>query len=77
MENGSRIHTHPASWCPGVSVVNPLGEKFDPMRDEAVESVVVEKEEDNHKILEVLSVGYKLQDKIIRAPKVKVAEYNG
>jgi len=58
----------------GVSVVNPLGEKFDPMRDEAVESVVVEKEEDNHKILEVLSVGYKLQDKIIRAPKVRVGE---
>jgi len=59
----------------GVSVVSPLGEKFDPQRDEAIESVPVEKKEDDHKILEVMSVGYKLQNKIIRAPKVKVGEY--
>jgi len=59
----------------GVGIVSPLGEKFDPQRDEAVESVAVEKEEDNHKILEVVSVGYKLQNKLIRAPKVKVGEY--
>lgn len=59
----------------GVSVINPLGEKFDPNRDEAIETVAVEKEEDNHKIIEVLSVGYTLQNKIIRAPKVKVGEY--
>ena len=48
---------------------------FDPQRDEAIENIIVEKEEDNHKIIEVLSVGYKLQNKIIRAPKVKVGEY--
>lgn len=59
----------------GVSVVNPLGEKFDPQRDEAVENVPVENEEDDHKILEVISAGYKLQNKIIRAPKVKIGEY--
>jgi molecular chaperone GrpE len=58
----------------GVSVIDPLGEQFDPQRDEAIENVPVENEEDNHKILEVLSVGYKLQNKIIRAPKVKVGE---
>ncbi len=59
----------------GVSVINPLGEQFDPQRDEAIENVPVENEEDDHKIVEVLSVGYKLQDKIIRAPKVKVGVY--
>lgn len=59
----------------GVSVINPLGEKFDPNRDDAVESVAVENPDDDHKIIEVLSVGYKLQNKIIRAPKVKVGEY--
>ena len=58
----------------GVSVINPLGEKFDPQRDEAIETVPVENEEDDHKIMEVLSVGYALQNKIIRAPKVKVGE---
>lgn len=58
----------------GVSVINPLGEKFDPQRDEAIETVPVENPEDDHKIMEVVSAGYKLQNKIIRAPKVKVGE---
>lgn len=59
----------------GVSVINPLGEKFDPQRDEAVENVPVENKEDNHKIIEVVGNGYKFHHKIIRAPKVKVGEY--
>ncbi len=59
----------------GVSVINPLGEKFDPQRDEAIENAPVENPEDDHKIIEVLSVGYSLQNKIIRAPKVKIGEY--
>lgn len=59
----------------GVSVINPLGQKFDPNRDEAIESVAVENPNDDHKIMEVLNVGYALQNKIIRAPKVKVGEY--
>ncbi len=59
----------------GLSVVNPLGEKFDHNRDEAVETVPVEDESEDGKILEVVSSGYKLHDKLIRAPKVKVAEY--
>lgn len=59
----------------GVTIINPLGEKFNPERDEAVASVEVENEEDDHKIIEVVSVGYKLQDRIIRAPKVKVGDF--
>jgi molecular chaperone GrpE (heat shock protein) len=37
--------------------------------------VPVENQADDHKIIEVLNVGYQLQNKIIRAPKVKVGEY--
>jgi molecular chaperone GrpE len=59
----------------GVSVVEPLGEKFDPQRDEAVGTVPVENEDDDHKIMEVVSLGYRLHDRIIRAPKVKIGEY--
>ncbi|MFA7216656.1 MAG: nucleotide exchange factor GrpE [Candidatus Paceibacterota bacterium] len=59
----------------GVSVINPIGQIFDPNRDDAVESVEVDKKEDDHKVIEVLNLGYKLHDKIIRAPKVKVGEY--
>lgn len=59
----------------GVSVISPLGEKFNPERDEAIENVVVKDEKEDNKIVEVVGNGYKLQDKIIRAPKVKVAEF--
>ena len=59
----------------GLTVVNPLGETFDHNRDEAIEIVPVENEDDDGKILEVVASGYKLHDKLIRAPKVKVAEY--
>lgn len=59
----------------GVSVINPTGEIFDHNRDEAIENIPVQNKEDDGKIIEVVSVGYKLQDKIIRAPKVKVGEY--
>ncbi len=61
----------------GVSVVNPIGENFDPQRDEAIDTVEVENKEDDHKIVEVLSVGYKMGERIIRAPKVKIAEFRG
>ena len=59
----------------GLTVVSPLGEKFDHNRDEAIETVPVENESDDGKILEVIHSGYKLHNKLIRAPKVKVAEY--
>lgn len=59
----------------GVSVINPIGENFDPQRDEAIENVPVENQSEDGKIVEVLNVGYALQNKIIRAPKVKVGEY--
>jgi molecular chaperone GrpE len=59
----------------GVSVISPLGEQFDHNRDEAIENVTTENPDEDGKIMEVVSVGYKLQDKIIRAPKIKVGEY--
>jgi Molecular chaperone GrpE (heat shock protein) len=59
----------------GVSVISPLGEQFDPQRDEAVTMVTIVDPKEDGKILEVVSVGYKLQNKTIRAPKVKVGEY--
>lgn len=59
----------------GVTVVNPQGEMFDPQRDEAVGTIETSDHSEDHKIIEVLSVGYKLQDRLIRAPKVKIGEY--
>jgi molecular chaperone GrpE len=59
----------------GLVEVNPIGEKFDPSRDEALEHVAVTDEKQDHIIIEVVQKGYKLHDKIVKAPRVKVGEF--
>lgn len=59
----------------GLKVVNPIGEKFNHSRDEAVETVKVDDRENDDKILGVIRVGYELNGKELRAPKVKVGHY--
>ncbi|HEY4515821.1 MAG TPA: nucleotide exchange factor GrpE [Candidatus Paceibacterota bacterium] len=59
----------------GIKRIYPLGEKFDPSRDEAIVMLPVEKEEDDHKILEVTQPGYLFNSRIVRTAKVKVGEY--
>lgn len=59
----------------GLKVLNPLGEKFNHNRDEAVETVKVDDKESDDKILEVVRVGYELHGKELRAPKVKVGHF--
>ena len=55
--------------------LNPLGEKFDPVVHEAVEFVSVTDEKKDHIITEVIGKGYSLNNKVIKAPKVKVGEF--
>ncbi len=55
----------------GVEKIKSVGEKFDPELHEAVETVESEKESGT--ILEEVQTGYKLNDKVIRPAKVKVA----
>lgn len=59
----------------GVSVVDPLGQPFDPNRDNSVELVSVEKKEEDGKVVTVLQKAYILNGKIIRPSRVKVGEY--
>ncbi len=59
----------------GLKVINPLGEMYNHSRDEAVENVKVESKDEDGKILDVMQVGYELNAKEIRPPKVKVAHY--
>ncbi len=59
----------------GLKVLNPLGEKFNHTRDEAVETVKVDDKESDDKILEVVRVGYELHGKELRAPKVRVGHF--
>ncbi|MFQ5662064.1 MAG: nucleotide exchange factor GrpE [Candidatus Paceibacteria bacterium] len=59
----------------GLEQFDPSGEQFDPNRHDSVESVVTDRKEDDHKIVEVVQKGYILGGKIIRPAKVKVGEY--
>ena len=58
-----------------VREINPIGEKFDPMRDEAVSYEPTDDSEKDHVILEVIQKGYALGEKILKAPRVKVGEF--
>ncbi len=53
----------------GLKEIDPIGEKFDPMRDEALEDG-----KENDIVTTVIAKGYSLNGKIVKAPKVKVGE---
>ncbi|MCR4334806.1 MAG: nucleotide exchange factor GrpE [Patescibacteria group bacterium] len=55
--------------------INPLGEKFNPMRDEAIEFEIVDDESKNDIITKVIQKGYSLNGKIIKSPKVKIGQF--
>lgn len=59
----------------GLKVINPIGEMYNEKRDEAIETVKVDDKKDDGKILDVVQVGYELNGKEIRAPKVRVAHF--
>lgn len=54
--------------------VNPVGLDYSPTEHEAIEMVEVKDETQDGKIVEVVNKGYKLNEHVIRAPKVKVGE---
>jgi molecular chaperone GrpE len=60
----------------GVKVIDPLGEKFNPECAEALQVLKTNKKEDNNKIVEIISKGYKLKDRFLRYPKVVVYKFN-
>ncbi len=56
----------------GVEVINPVGEQFDPLTQEAIMQVPKEEGEKEGTVKQVFEKGYKLGDKIIRYAKVVV-----
>jgi len=59
-----------------LKVINPIGEMYDHVRDEAIETIKVDDKKDDGKILDVVAVGYELNGKEIRPPKVKVGDFH-
>jgi molecular chaperone GrpE len=56
----------------GLVEMNPVGEKFDPDQHEAITQLPAPSEKEKGMILDVIEKGYKLNDIIIRYPKVVV-----
>jgi len=59
-----------------VKEIGEVGENFDPSIHQSIDMTPTDKKEDNHKISEVIQKGYKLGDRVIRAARVNVFEYN-
>ncbi len=59
----------------GVMPIECVGQKFDPALHEALGEDEVEDQKEDGIVLEELQKGYKLQDKVLRASKVKVGNY--
>jgi len=61
----------------GVKPIGVIEENFDPNIHESVEIVETDKKEDDHKIAQVVQLGYQLGDRVLRVAKVNVFEYKG
>jgi molecular chaperone GrpE len=59
----------------GLVEMNPVGEKFDHAKHEAISYEPVTDEKQDHVILAVIQKGYSLNGKILKAAKVKVGEW--
>jgi molecular chaperone GrpE len=59
-----------------VKEVGVIGEDFDPNIHQSIEMTKTDQKENNHKISEIIQKGYKLGDRVIRAARVNVFEYN-
>jgi molecular chaperone GrpE len=60
----------------GLARYGDKGEMFDPNLHEAVGEALVERREDSDKVIEIVSPGYKLGDKVIKAAQVKVGIFS-
>jgi len=58
----------------GLAEMNVVGEMFDPELHEAITEIPAPSENDKGKVLDQVERGYKLNDKIIRYPKVVVGK---
>ncbi len=56
----------------GLTELNPIGTDYSPLEQEAIEMVPVENKDQDGKVVAVINKGYKLGDRVIRPPKVKV-----
>jgi len=56
----------------GIAEINPVGEKFDPHRHQAISAV--ESDQPANTVIQVLQKGYRLHDRVVRPALVSVAK---
>lgn len=61
----------------GVESFDPVGEIFDPLRHEPVETVAVKNEKEDNMVTKTHQKGYTLHDVVVRPARVTVAHYKG
>lgn len=58
-----------------VTVIGEIGDKFDPMLHEAIESIPTDDESKDHTIKSIVQSGYKIGERVIRPARVKIYEH--
>jgi molecular chaperone GrpE len=61
----------------GLTVVNPVGERFDPAVHEALTAIPATAAEEDETVAQVYQVGYTLNGQLLRPARVVVKQWNG
>ena len=56
----------------GITIINPIGEKFNPHEHEAIEKIEIDDKDKVNKVAQVIRQGYKIGTKVVQAAKVAV-----
>jgi len=59
----------------GITVIDPIGDYFDPNRHASTEAVPVNDRAQDDRVVAVLQKGYCMHDKVLRPARVKVGQY--
>ncbi len=64
----------------GVEEIDPLGQEFDPAKEDAMANVPVQEKSQHHKVISVIQKGYKRvqngKEELIRPARVTIGEYS-
>jgi molecular chaperone GrpE len=58
-----------------VTAIGKVGDKFDPMLHESIESIPTDDESKDHTIEKVIQAGYKIGERVIRPARVNIFEF--
>jgi len=61
----------------GLEIVNPVGQPFDPVSQEAVTTAPAESPEEDHLVAQVFQVGYVFNGQLLRPARVVVKQWKG